>query len=129
MCSRRLQRLQTPRAQKRRHRQLEAQRRSRVVRRCCAQSTPGARPRRAAAEEQRHVRTAQQFAAELPSEAELQRDSSEFAGGHCKSSHVRYCSKRRHRGYQTQIGNLLYKSTQINFLPFDYPAFIQYANQ
>ena len=71
----------------------------------------------------------QQFAAELPSEADLQQDSFEFAAGHCESSDVRYCSKRRQRGYQTQKGNLLYKNTQINFLPFDYPAFIQYANQ
>ena len=52
-------RLQTPRAQERRHQQLEAQKRSRVVRSCRAHRTPGARPRRAAAaEERRHVRTA-----------------------------------------------------------------------
>ena len=68
----RLQRLQTPLAQERRHRQLEAQRRSRVVRSCRAHRTPGARPRRAAAaEERRHVRTAAAIRRRTPLQSRL----------------------------------------------------------
>ena len=69
---------------------------------CCTHRTPGARPRRAAAaKKRRHVRTAAAIRRQTLFRSRRTGDSFEFAAGHCESSDVCYCSKRRHRGYLT----------------------------
>ena len=65
-----------------RHRQLEAQRRSRVVRSYRAHRTPGAHPRRAAAaEERRHVRTAAEIRRRTPIRSRLTARHFRIRGG------------------------------------------------